>query len=140
MLKALIEADIELFEEIFSEFVRDTLSYFDTAKNEESVYHAFFLGLLVNLMDYEVVSNQEAGYGRVDVMILHREDKTKPAIIMELKRLKESETKDEALNKAVKQIEEKEYEANARKRGYSNITKFGLVFDGKRVWIRGDKK
>ena len=48
MLKSLTELDIELFEEIFSEFVRDTLSYFDVnKKNEESVYQAFLLGLLL---------------------------------------------------------------------------------------------
>ena len=138
LLQALIQADIKVFERIFSEFVRDTLSYFDTAKNVESVYHAFFLGLLVNLTDYEVISNQESGYGRVDITLLHLTDKTKPAIILELKTIDEfeEETKEKALESAVNQIKEKEYAAKARSRGYHNITAFGVVFDGKRVWIK----
>jgi len=138
VLKSLIKADLHTFEEIFSEFVRDTLSFFDTARNVENVYHAFFLGLLVNLMDYEVISNQEAGYGRVDIMLLHKTDKARPAIIMELKTISafKEETKEKALENAVKQIKEQEYAAKAISRGYHNIVAFGVVFDGKRVWLK----
>ena len=88
-----------------------TLSFYDTGKNVESVYHAFFLGLLVNLSDYEIISNKEAGYGRVDIIVLHKEDKTKLALVIELKTIDEfeEETKEKALISAVKQIEEKAY-------------------------------
>ncbi|SFV75343.1 hypothetical protein MNB_SM-3-363 [hydrothermal vent metagenome] len=57
---------------------------------------------------------------------------------MELKEIDEfeEETKEEALQKAVKQIQEKEYISLAKKRGYNNILAFGLVFDGKRCWIK----
>ena len=118
--------------------MRDTLSYFDTGKNVENVYHAFLLGLLVNLTEYEVISNREAGYGRVDIMVLHRTDKTKPALVMELKTIDEfeEETKEKALESAIQQIEEKEYKAGAQAGGYQNILQFGVVFDGKRVWIK----
>jgi hypothetical protein len=124
---------------MFSEFVRDTLSYFDVnKKNEEAVYQAFLLGLLVNLTDYEVISNKESGYGRVDIMLLHKGNKEKAVIIMELKTIDEfeEETKEKALDKALTQIEKMEYESIAKKRRYSNIHKFGVVFDGKRVWIK----
>ncbi len=139
LLKSLITGDLFTFERIFSEFVRDTLSFYDTAKrNVESVYHAFFLGLLVNLGDYEVISNQEAGYGRVDIILLHKTDKQKLAIVMELKTIDDfiDETKENAINSAVEQIKEKEYIALVKKRGYSNILSFGVVFDGKRVWVK----
>ena len=139
LLKSLITGDLFTFERIFSEFVRDTLSFHDTAKkNVESVYHAFFLGLLVNLGDYEVISNQEAGYGRVDIIVLHKTDKEKLAIVMELKTIDDfmDETKENALESAVKQIKEKEYIALVKKRGYNNILSFGVVFDGKRVWVK----
>ncbi len=138
MLKSLINVDLETFEIIFAEFVRDTLSFYDTAKTPENVYHSFLLGLLVHLNDYEIDSNPEAGYGRLDIMILHKTDKKKPAIIIELKTINEykNETKEKALENAVKQIKEKEYIALAKKRGYNNITAFGLVFEGKRVWIK----
>ena len=57
---------------------------------------------------------------------------------MELKTIDkfEEETKEKALDKALKQIEEKEYEVEVKKRGYSNILKMGVVFDGKRVWVK----
>jgi hypothetical protein len=54
---------------------------------------------------------------------------------MELKVLKD-ETKDEALEKAVKQIIEKNYISYVKNRGYNNIIAFGLVFDGKKCWVR----
>jgi len=136
LLKSLTDGDLELFEEIFSEFVRDTLSFYDTAKSIESVYHAFFLGLLLNLNDYEVISNEEAGYGRVDIMLLHKSDKEKRAFVIELKKIRVSETKDSALESAIKQIEEREYISKVQKKGYKNIVSFAVVFDGKRVWVK----
>ncbi|SHO80974.1 Conserved protein, with a weak D-galactarate dehydratase/altronate hydrolase domain [hydrothermal vent metagenome] len=137
LLKSLTDGDIRLFERVFSDFVRDTLSFYDTGKKVEAVYHAFFLGLLVNLNDYEVVSNAEAGYGRVDIMLFHKSDKKKLAIIIELKTIDDfiEETKEKALLSAVNQIQEREYISSVRKRGYDNILAFGVVFDGKRVWI-----
>ena len=140
LLKSLTDGDLELFEEIFSEFVRDTLSFYDTAKSIESVYHAFFLGLLLNLNDYEVISNEEAGYGRVDIMLLHKSDKEKRAFVIELKKIRVSETKDTALESAIKQIEDREYISKVEKRGYKNIVSFGVVFDGKRVWVKRWKR
>jgi len=137
LLEALTSGNIKLFEKLFSYLLRDTVSYFDT-KNENS-YHMFLLGILTSLSNsYEIISNAEAGYGRVDIILLHKKDKKRPAIVMELKEIDEfeQETKERALEKAVKQIEEKEYIALAQKRGYKNILAFGLVFDGKRCWIK----
>ncbi len=139
LLQALISGDVELFEELFSEFVLETLSFYDvTKKNEEAVYHAFLLGILISLNDYEVISNRESGVGRVDIILLHKEDKSRLAIIMELKRINRfrEKTKEMALENALKQIDEKQYEVEVKKRGYSNILKMGVVFDGKRVWVK----
>ncbi|SFV53916.1 Conserved protein, with a weak D-galactarate dehydratase/altronate hydrolase domain [hydrothermal vent metagenome] len=70
--------------------------------------------------------------------MLHKEDKNRLAIIMELKTIDEfeEETKEKALKKALKQIEDKKYETDVKKRGYNNILKMGVVFDGKRVWVK----
>ena len=137
MLKALTEGDISVFEEILSDFVLETLSYFDTQrKNVERVYQAFILGLLVNLSPrYEINSNKESGYGRYDISIIPK-DRNRRAIIMELKKISFNENKDSALANALKQIEEKEYEADIRKRGIKDITKLAVTFDGKRVWVK----
>ena len=139
LLDTLVSGDIESFEELFSEIILETLSFYDVnKKNEEAVYHAFLLGILIHLTDYEVISNQEAGLGRVDIILLHKEDKNRLAIIMELKRINtfRERTKEQALENALKQIEEKKYEVEVKKRGYKNILKMAVVFDGKRVWVK----
>jgi hypothetical protein len=139
LLEALTTGNIKLFEKLFSQFVLETLSFYDVnKKNEEAVYHAFLLGLLINLNDYEVISNRETGLGRVDIILLHKEDRDRIAIIMELKTIDEfeEETKEMALKKALKQIEKKKYEVEVKKRGYNNILKMGVVFDCKRGWVK----
>jgi hypothetical protein len=137
MLNALIRNEIKVFEEILSDFVLETLSYFDTQRRSvEGVYQAFILGLLVNLSPrYEINSNKESGYGRYDISIIPK-DKNKPAIIMELKKISFDEDKDSALANALNQIEEKKYEADIRKKGIKEITKLAVTFDGKRVWVK----
>jgi hypothetical protein len=52
MLKALVKVDLETFELFFSDFVLDTLSFYDTVKTPENVYHSFLLGLLIHLNYY----------------------------------------------------------------------------------------
>ena len=102
----------------------------------ERVYQAFILGMLVNLGgEYEVDSEKESGYGRYDISIIPK-DKSKKAVIMELKRIETDETKDEALNSALAQIEEKKYETAILAKGISDIDKLGVVFDGKKVWVK----
>ena len=137
MLQALIRHDIPVFEEMLSDFVLTTLSYFDTQRQDvERVYQAFMLGMLLNLSSsYEIHSNKESGFGRYDISIIPK-DTSKRAIIMELKKIGLTETKDTALANALQQIEEKQYETDIRKRGIQHISKLAVTFDGKRVWVR----
>ena len=134
LLNALIDGNLEDFSYFLEDLLLET-SYNDL-KTENS-YHMLLLGILLNLSnEYEIISNNEAGYGRVDIVLLHKNDKTKPAIIMELKKIRRYETKDEALKKAIEQIKDKGYISLAKRKGYENILAFGLVFDGKRCWIK----
>lgn len=51
----------------------------------ENFYHAFVLGMLVDLKDtYYVNSNRESGFGRYDIM-LEAKDKSKNSFIFEFK-------------------------------------------------------
>ena len=138
MLKALITKDVEVFEEIFSDFVMKNMSYFDVSGEEpERVYHAFVLGMIVSLADeYEVKSNKESGYGRYDVMLIPK-DKTKLGIIIEFKRIKDTALKtiDEGVSEALKQIEENKYEEELKDRDINNILKLAIVFKGKMVKV-----
>ncbi|MGN0144678.1 MAG: AAA family ATPase [Clostridium sp.] len=139
MLNALINGDIEVFEEIFTDFVVDNMSYFDTSGNEpEKVYHAFVLGMLVSLGDkYEINSNKESGYGRYDVMIIPK-DTSKLAIIIEFKKIRESNSKsiEKGIEEALNQIEENQYERELKIRNINNILKLAIVFKGKKIKIK----
>ena len=141
LIQALLELDIELFEELLNRCIVQTLSCYDVEKREvERVYQAFILGLLVALSPrYEVTSNKESGYGRYDICIIPS-NSNKPAIIMELKSLRLKETAKKAIASALQQIEDKQYETAIRQRGYLDIVKLAVVFDGKRVWVKEGKK
>ncbi len=139
MLKALTEADIDTFAQIFKEFTVNSFSYFDTAAEApEKVYHAFVLGLLLNLRDdYQIKSNRESGYGRYDIMIIPN-DKSKKGIIIEFKKVNKysKESLGEAVETALEQIDRKNYEAELKSIGISDILKLGIAFSGKEIEIK----
>lgn len=136
MLQALRAGDIDYFEEILNDFVIHTLSYYDTnGRDPEKVYQAFLLGLLASMSDYEVSSNRESGFGRYDILLRPKGGKGQ-AVIMELKRLRKTETVEKALNSALQQIEDKKYDSILRKDGFTDILKMAITFDGKRVWVK----
>ena len=137
MLEALISGDIELFEDILNVFVVNYLSYFQTSKDHiEKVYHAFVLGMLITLEDsYHIESEKESGYGRVDILMTPY-DKGRPGIIIEMKKIRPRETTETALEAALKQIEDRQYEAALRQQGCTSIMKVAVTFDGKRVWAK----
>ena len=101
------------------------------------------IGLLVELRDrYEIKSNRESGLGRYDVM-LRPKDKKDNAVIIEFKAKRRSEkgkTLDELCDMALKQIEDKKYEAELLSAGYEKekIIKLAFAFEGKEVLIKRD--
>ena len=104
-------------------------------------YHRLVLGLLAeNTRDYMIRSNRESGYGRYDV-VMEPKDSQGTAVIMEFKVFDtlddESSMEDTAMN-ALKQIEEKKYDADLLDRGIpqEQILKYGLAFRGKECLIR----
>ena len=129
-----------------NEVALSTFSSFDTGAHPsertqpERFYHGFVLGLLVELRDrYEVKSNRESGYGRYDIMLIPRNDKEGNAIVLEFKVFdSENEESLEATAKsALKQIEEKNYDAELISRGIprERIRHYGFAFEGKKVLI-----
>ena len=138
MLKALINFDYEVFEEIFIDYVEKSLSYFDVSGEEpERVYHSFVLGMLVALNNtHYVLSNRESGYGRYDVMVIPK-DITKPGIIIEFKRARKNNKKtiEQLIEEAKTQIEDKKYETELLSRGITDIKKLVIVIKGKEVSV-----
>jgi len=137
MLKALVSGDIELFEDILNVFVVNYLSFYQTSNDQiEKVYHAFVLGMLITLKDsYHIESERESGYSRVDILMTPK-DKNLPGIIIGMKKIRPRETTKTAIDAALRQIEDRQYETTLRQQGCTNIMKVAVTFDGKRVWAR----
>uniref|UniRef100_UPI0040566821 AAA family ATPase n=1 Tax=Agathobacter sp. TaxID=2021311 RepID=UPI0040566821 len=142
-IKALLRNNLEEMNIYMNRFTSRTFSYFDVSENSpnesERFYHGFVLGLIAQLAgEYVVTSNRESGFGRYDIM-MEAEDKTKPSYIFEFKvhNPRKEASMEETVDKALQQIEEKQYEAALVQRGIAkeNIYKYGFAFEGKHVLI-----
>jgi hypothetical protein len=136
MLKALIEGDIVLFDEILRKVVAAVFSYHDFSGEPEKVYHALVAGILTWISNtHEIKSNRESGYGRYDIMIIPR-DLSQWGIVMEFKKTGRNESVKSAFKSALKQIKEKKYETELKERGVKKIKKLAVVFEGKNVTVK----
>ncbi|MBO6307779.1 MAG: AAA family ATPase [Oribacterium sp.] len=142
-VKALLEGNIDDMMDTLSEICEDMISSFDGSGKSapENFYHGLVIGLLVELRGrYEIKSNRESGLGRYDVM-LRPKDKKDNAVIIEFKSKRRSEkgkSLDELCDMALKQIEDKKYEAELLDAGFDKekIIKLAFAFEGKEVLIK----
>jgi len=136
LTRALLGGDVTVLEQILTRIMQTNLSYHDPAgRQPEKLYHGFVMGLLVYLEGtYEVRSNPESGYGRVDVLIKPRQA-GKPGAVMELKVLQEGETIAGALKGALAQLKTQAYATQLQAAGAAPIHRYAALFDGKRVWL-----
>ena len=119
-----------------AEYLDKSVSFYDGGT--EGFYHGLVLGLIA-LMDnqYIIKSNRASGDGRYDITMFPREKKY-PGIIMEFKwkaDLKEEEMEQFAAD-ALRQIDEKRYDAELIELGVAPIFKLGIAFSGKRVRVK----
>ncbi len=149
-IKALINGDVESMNEYMNDVALQTFSSFDSGKKEstkkapENFYHGFVLGLMVDQTEnYLITSNRESGYGRYDIMLepIDKSNEKLPGIVIEFKviNLKKETTLEDTVEAALKQIEEKNYDAELIKRGVRReaIRHYGFAFKGKEVLIDG---
>ena len=147
-VKALINGDIEGMNEYMNEVALNTFSSFDSGKNTsdkkapENFYHGFTLGLMVDQTEnYIIESNRESGFGRYDIMLepKDKENEKLPGIVIEFKVInqRKENSLEETVEAALKQIEEKNYDAELINRGVKkeNIRHYGFAFRGKEVLI-----
>ena len=135
LIKALESGDIKKFEKTLGEIMINMLSHFDLDKEMEKIYQVFMIGLVGFLMGkYEIISNDESGYGRYDLAMIPIKSNEK-AYLMEFKISKTKKGMEERAQKALKQIDEKKYDTKLKARGIKNILKIGIAFYGKEVKV-----
>ncbi len=147
-VKAILNGSVKEMNIFMNHVAATTFSFFDTGtlpserSQPEKFYHVFVLGLISELRDtYEIKSNRESGYGRYDVMLipLDLKDNRLNAIVLEFKvhEADEEKTLSDTAQAALKQIEDKNYDAEltARGIGIERIKHYGFAFEGKKVLI-----
>ena len=132
ILESVIHADAEKLEDLLCTWLTNTISCFD---EQENYYHGFVTGLVSGFSGYMVVSNRESGNGRFDLVVKQR-SRWHHAAILEFKVVEKYNQMTKACEDALKQIEEKDYEASLRDEQYENIAKLGICFCQKRCRVK----
>ena len=124
---AFIEKKPEKIEQLFGDYLWNTISIRDTAiakEKKENFYHGILLGLLGYKSSWLIKSNAESGIGYSDILIEAPENRT--GIVIELK-YAEDGNMDAACKQALKQIEDKDYIAKLKQDGMRNFIKYGVA-------------
>ena len=124
---AFLEKNPEKIEQIFGDYLWNTISIRDTAvakEKKENFYHGILLGLLGYKATWLTKSNAESGTGYSDILVEVPDNRT--GIVIELK-YAENGDMDAACAKALEQIEEKDYVDRLRQDGMRNFIKYGIA-------------
>lgn len=132
ILESVIHADAEKLEDLLCTWLTNTISCFD---EQENYYHGFVTGLVSGFNGYMVVFNRESGNGRFDLVVKQR-SRWHHAAILEFKVVEKYNQMTKACEDALRQIEEKDYEASLRDEQYENIAKLGICFCQKRCRVK----
>ena len=122
-----VNEDAQKIEQIYGEYLWNTISIRDTAvakEKKENFYHGILLGLLGYKSNWLIKSNAESGIGYSDILVEVPTNRT--GIVIELKYAEDGDL-DAACDKALKQIEEKDYTAKLKQDGMINFIKYGIA-------------
>ena len=132
LFHALINKNVEVFEEELSNILLETISFNDAYEN---FYHGFLVGILSGMKGYIVKSNREGGTGRSDLFV-RAVSRRGAAVVIELKVADKFDDLEKRADDALKQIEEKQYDMELRSEGYKNIIKYGISFYAKDCFVK----
>ncbi len=124
---AFVNKNVEKIEQIFGDYLWNTISIRDTAvakEKKENFYHGILLGLLGYKSTWLIKSNAESGIGYSDILVEVPTNRT--GIVIELKYAEDGDM-DAACEDAMRQIEEKGYVAKLKQDGMRNFIRYGIA-------------
>ncbi len=124
---AFVNKNVEKIEQIFGDYLWNTISIRDTAVAKEkkgNFYHGILLGLLGYKSTWLIKSNAESGIGYSDILVEVPTNRT--GIVIELKYAEDGDM-DAACEEAMRQIEEKGYIAKLKQDGMRNFIRYGIA-------------
>lgn len=127
LCNAFVNKDTEKIEQIFGDYLWNTISIRDTAvakEKKENFYHGILLGLLGYKSSWLIKSNVESGIGYSDILVEVPTNRT--GMVIELK-YAENGDMDAACEDALRQIEEKNYVAKLKQDGMRNFIRYGIA-------------
>ena len=135
LLRAFLNGDAAKVEEGLGRYLVKLASYYDTAKDKESFYHGFVLGMTAILVeDFIVRSNRESGYGRYDLVAVPKR-KDKAGFLLEFKTAETEDALDAKAEEALVQIETRDYLTGLDVEGRT-MHRYGIAFCGKKVRVK----
>ncbi|MBE6843272.1 MAG: AAA family ATPase [Ruminococcus sp.] len=135
LLCAFIEEDTQKVQSEINRWLRKSISFYDSAEN---FYHGFLLGALLGNDEYEIKSNRENGDGRTDITICEFQTR-RLGIVIEIKIAGSFHELDKMCDKALMQIEERQYGEQLLEDCYEKVIKYGIAFCGKSCKIKTGK-
>ena len=133
--QAIYEKDTGKLRSCIEDFLRQTISVYDTAS--EAFYQGLMLGLCAMMNNrYIVRSNRESGLGRFDIQLQPMQEDL-PGFLFELKASKKpSEDLEKLAESALEQIKARQYTAELESTGIHEIICVGIAFRGKEAAVK----
>lgn len=132
---ALLDGKPETVEQIFTTYMKKTISVRDTfvrRPTKENFYHGILLGILSFKDGWMVTSNKEAGDGFSDIMIMIEDSNI--GIVIEVKYAEDGNLEAEC-RKALEQMQKKRYEEAFIDTDIHNILKYGIACNRKKCRV-----
>ena len=123
LLDALVAGRVQEAQDILTALLRATISYNDYS---EDFYHAFLAGLLASVDSAQVLSNREAGDGRMDIGVLAGDGQT--ALVLELKVAPSFDRLGDSARKGLDQIDARRYASAFSDIDGVEIRRYGVAF------------
>ena len=132
--QAFLSGDVKTIQEMLNDYLWDSISVRDRAvrdRMKENIYHGLLLGLLRSQGNWMVKSNVEMGEGYGDLMVFTRDG---VGLVIELKYAHDGEM-ETACQNALKQIADKKYDAELKRRGMTQTINYGIAFYEKNCMV-----